>query len=392
MITIIIDADKRGWRSKNTKRREESKMVHKQINLNNINLILQVSTSIILENIENILKKPEITHLISQINQLNKINEFNNLENKEINLNTIIFKELSTKTIINNNVFILSDSIFSLNKDKLEIGIIKKDDINTDFFQHLLTKNNILDFIICYDEKDINSLYYQIYSILSNLYFLLGKNNQQKYIEKLIGDIIKLKLENEELLQEIIYRLSLAAEYKDEYTVSHIKRISLYCNLIAKEMKLNKDFIKKITLASPLHDIGKIGIPDNILLKPGKLTPAEFEIMKTHTLIGAKILNNSKQELIQFAKEIALYHHEKYNGKGYPFNLKGEEIPLSARIVAIADIFDALTSKRPYKEPYTISDTIDIIKKDSKEHFDPEIVNIFLKNIKDIVEIRYSII
>jgi putative two-component system response regulator len=157
-------------------------------------------------------------------------------------------------------------------------------------------------------------------------------------------------------------------------------------------MKLNKDFIKKITLASPLHDIGKIGIPDSILLKPGKLTPEEFEIMKTHTLIGAKILNSSKQELIQFAKEIALYHHEKYNGKGYPFNLKGEEIPLSARIVAIADVFDALTSKRPYKEPYTISDTIDIIKKDSKEHFDPEIVNIFLKNIKDIVEIRYSII
>jgi putative two-component system response regulator len=392
MIIIIIDADKLGGRSKNTKRREESKMPLKQINLNNINIILQGSTSIILENIENILKKPEITYLISQINQLNKITKFNNLENKEINLNTIIFKELSPKTIINNDVFILSDSIFSLNKDKLEIGIIKKDALNTDFFQQLITKNNILDFIICYDEKDINSLYYQIYSILSNLYFLLGKNNQQKYIEKLIEDIIKLKIENEELLQEIIYRLSLAAEYKDEYTGSHIKRISLYCNLIAKEMKLNKDFIKKITLASPLHDIGKIGIPDNILLKPGKLTPAEFEIMKSHTLIGAKILNNSKQELIQFAKEIALYHHEKYNGKGYPFNLKGEEIPLSARIVAIADVFDALTSKRPYKEPYTISDTIDIIKKDSKEHFDPEIVNIFLKNIKDIVEIRYSII
>jgi putative two-component system response regulator len=392
MLIIIIDLHKQGGRSKNTKRREESKMPLKQINLNNINIILQGSTSIILENIENILKKPEITYLISQINQVNKITKFNNLENKEINLNTIIFKELSTKTIINNNVFILSDSMFSLDKDKLEIGIIKKDDLSTNFFQQLITKNNILDFIICYDEKDINSLYYQIYSIFSNLYFLLGKNNYQKYIEKLMEDIIKLKLENEELLQEIIYRLSLAAEYKDEYTGNHIKRISLYCNLIAKEMKLNKDFIKKITLASPLHDIGKIGIPDNILLKPGKLTPEEFEIMKTHTLIGAKILSNSKQEIIQFAKEIALYHHEKYNGKGYPFNLKGEEIPLSARIVAIADVFDALTSKRPYKEPYPISDTIDIIKKDSKEHFDPEIVNIFLKNIKDIVEIRYSII
>jgi len=367
-------------------------MFQKEINLNNINIILQGNTSLILKNIENILEKTEIAYIISQINQVNKINKFNNFENPKINLNTIIFQELSTKTIINSDVFILSDSIFSLNKDKLKIGIIKKEDLNSDFFQQVIANNNILDFIICYDEKDINSLYYQIQSFFNNLHFFLSKNNYQKYVEKLIEDIIKLKIENEELLQEIIYRLSLTAEYKDEYTGTHIQRISLYCNLIAKEMKLDKDFIKKITLASPLHDIGKIGIPDNILLKPGKLTPQEFEIMKTHTLIGAKILDNSKQELLKFAKEIALYHHEKYNGKGYPFNLKGEEIPLCARIVAIADVFDALTSKRPYKEPYPISDTIDIIKKDSKEHFDPEIANIFLKNIKDIVEIRYSII
>ncbi|MCX7870917.1 MAG: HD domain-containing protein [bacterium] len=366
-------------------------METKQLILNNLNITIQTENKNLLENIENILKKPEILQLISKINQtIEKNNNIQNLENikNNISVNKIILKELSNKTIIKDNTFILSDSIFSSNLTQTIVGIIEKEELQSEFFKNLISQDTLFDFIICYTKEDINSLYYQIFSFFYNLSFSL-RNNQQQYIEKLIKDIINLKIENEELLDEIIYRLSLAAEYKDEYTGTHIKRISMYCNLIAKELKLDKDFIKKITLASPLHDVGKIGIPDNILLKPGKLTKEEFEIMKTHTLIGAKILDNSKQDLIKFAKEIALYHHEKYNGNGYPYNLKGEEIPLSARIVAIADVFDALTSKRPYKDPYPIPDTINIIKQEANQHFDPEITNIFLKNIKEIVEIRY---
>ncbi|MGC8734398.1 MAG: HD-GYP domain-containing protein [bacterium] len=364
-------------------------MAIKHIPLNNFNFIIQTNNKDLQDLIENIIKKSEIINLISQVNQINQIND--RKENKVNFSATIYFKELSSKTIISDNIFILSEPIFSSNINEIKIGIIEKENLNSDFIKTLVSESNTFDFIMYYDKENINILYYQIFSILSNLILLL-KNNQQKQIEKLIKDVINLKIENEELLREIIYRLSLAAEYKDEYTGAHIKRISLYCNLIAQEMKLDKDFINKITLAAPLHDVGKIGIPDNILLKPGRLTKEEFEIMKTHTIIGAKILDNSKNDLIKFAKEIALYHHEKYNGQGYPFNLKGEQIPLAARIVAIADVFDALTSKRPYKDPYPITDTIDIIKQEINQHFDPEITNIFLKNIKSIIEIRYSYI
>ncbi len=362
-------------------------METKQITLNNFNITIQTENKNLLENIENILKKPEILQLISKIN-INSQDIKSTQNTKNLLENKIILKEISNKTIIKDNSFILSDSVFSLNLKETIVGIIENSELQSENIQNIIFQDNQFDFIISYNKDDINSLYYQIFSFFNNLLFSL-KNSQQKYIERLIKDIINLKIENEELLEEIIYRLSLAAEYKDEYTGAHIKRISMYCNLIAKELKLDKEFIKKITLASPLHDVGKIGIPDNILLKPGKLSKEEFEIMKTHTLIGAKILDHSKQDLIKFAKEIALYHHEKYNGNGYPYNLKGEEIPLSARIVAIADVFDALTSKRPYKDPYPIPDTINIIKQEAKQHFDPEIVNIFIKNIKDIVEIRY---
>jgi len=133
-----------------------------------------------------------------------------------------------------------------------------------------------------------------------------------------------------------------------------------------------------------MHDIGKIGVPDTILMKPGKLTYAEFETIKTHTTIGAKILKNAKSEILRVAEEIALYHHEKWNGTGYPHGLSGDSIPLAARIVALADTFDALTSKRPYKDPYHYEVACDIIKKERGQHFDPVIVDLFLSNIDEI--------
>jgi len=188
-----------------------------------------------------------------------------------------------------------------------------------------------------------------------------------------------------------IHRLVMAAEYKDEDTGDHIIRIGKYCSLIAEKLNLPEKFVNTIHYAAPMHDIGKIGIPDKILLKPGKLTQIEFETIKTHAQIGARLLSRSKSKILQMAQEIALTHHEKFNGKGYPNQLKGADIPISGRIVAIADTFDALTSKRPYKEPYPKEITLDILKKERGEQFDPAILDIFINNFNEFFEIRGKI-
>lgn len=180
----------------------------------------------------------------------------------------------------------------------------------------------------------------------------------------------------------------MAAEYKDEDTGDHIIRIGQYCSLIAEKLNLSEEFIDTIYYASPMHDIGKIGIPDKILLKPGKLTNVEFETIKTHTLIGARLLSRSKSKILQMAQEIALNHHEKFNGTGYPNQTKKDQIPITGRIVAIADTFDALTSKRPYKDPYPPEVTYDILKKERGEHFDPDVLDIFINNFDQFIRLR----
>jgi len=156
-------------------------------------------------------------------------------------------------------------------------------------------------------------------------------------------------------------------------------------------MGLPEETVELIQYASPMHDIGKIGIPDHILLKPDRLTKEEFDIVKNHTTIGAAILEAARSEVLQMSREIALTHHEKYNGRGYPQGLSGSNIPVSGRIVAIADTFDALTSRRPYKEPYPIDVAVDIILSEKGAHFDPEIADVFLENIEEIREIRNTI-
>ncbi|THB78033.1 MAG: response regulator [Desulfobacteraceae bacterium] len=185
-----------------------------------------------------------------------------------------------------------------------------------------------------------------------------------------------------------IHRLVMAAEYKDEDTGDHIVRIGSYCALIAEKLGASDEFIDNIYYASPMHDIGKIGIPDKILLKPGKLNHVEFETIKTHTLIGARLLSQSKSKILEMARQIALNHHEKYDGTGYPNGLQGESIPLEGRICAIADTFDALTSKRPYKNPYPFDVTYDILKKERGRQFDPRILDMFIENYDDFVDIR----
>ncbi len=183
---------------------------------------------------------------------------------------------------------------------------------------------------------------------------------------------------------DTIFRLSRAAEYKDEDTGAHVRRMSHYSTAIARKMGLSEEFVEYILYAAPMHDVGKIGIPDSILKKPGKLEEEEWRIMKRHTTIGAEILKGSNVEFMQMAETIALTHHEKWNGAGYPKGLKEVDIPLEGRIVALADVFDALTSERPYKAPFPMEKALAIIQEGRGIHFDPQVADAFFA-IKDEV-------
>ena len=158
--------------------------------------------------------------------------------------------------------------------------------------------------------------------------------------------------------------------------------------LLAEELHLTPGEVDTLFYASPMHDVGKVGVPESVLLKPGKLDPEEWEIMKQHTVIGSQILAGSSSELIQAGESIALSHHEKWDGSGYPRGLKEDEIPTFGRICAVADVFDALSSKRPYKQAFSADETLDIMKKDRGTHFDPQIFDVFLKNLDAVFEIQ----
>ena len=183
------------------------------------------------------------------------------------------------------------------------------------------------------------------------------------------------------------FRLAQATESKNGETGSHIKRIGYYSTAIAKVMGLPPKDIELILYAAPMHDIGKIGIPDRILLKPGPLDTEEWEIMKLHTSIGGRILSNSDSYVIQMAEQIALTHHEKWDGSGYPDGLKGSQIPLWGRICAIVDVFDALTNNRPYKKALPIAQSLEILKKSTGTHFDPEVSEAFFSIQEEILSI-----
>lgn len=187
---------------------------------------------------------------------------------------------------------------------------------------------------------------------------------------------------------QVVQRLGMAAEYRDEETGNHILRMSHTCALLAREIGWDDSQCDLILNASPMHDIGKIGIPDAVLLKPGKFEPHEWEVMKTHASIGAKLLEGDDSDLMRMAREIALTHHEKWDGSGYPHGLSGEAIPMCGRIAALADVFDALTSERPYKKAWTVAAAVDLIKENRGRHFDPALVDAFLAVLPSIEEIR----
>lgn len=194
--------------------------------------------------------------------------------------------------------------------------------------------------------------------------------------------------ENKLQMLEMLKRLCYAAEFKDENTALHLIRISFYSTKLYSKIEKDPKKIEQMYYASLMHDIGKIGIPDTILTKPMSLTPSEFNTIKKHTIIGANILKGSSKPLIQMAKDIALYHHEKWDGTGYPTGKKGFDIPLHARVVAIADVFDALSTKRVYKPPYSIDKCIKIINENKNKHFQGDLVELFLENIKEFIAFK----
>ena len=188
--------------------------------------------------------------------------------------------------------------------------------------------------------------------------------------------------------QETLLRLAKAGEHRDEHTGNHILRMARFSSLIAEHMGLSEEDCRLIETSAPMHDIGKIGIPDGILLKPGKLDADEFEVMQRHTLIGFEILRDSQSKYIQMGATIALAHHEKFDGSGYPAKLAGDDIPLTARIVAVADVFDALTSVRPYKHAWPVQDALQYLITQKEKHFDPQCVEAFLAQFDKIQRVR----
>jgi len=219
------------------------------------------------------------------------------------------------------------------------------------------------------------------------------KNKEGEIIEymairKDITELINLHEEIEKTQKEIIYKMGEIGESRSKETGNHVKRVSLYSKELALLYGISEENADILMIASPMHDIGKVGIPDDILNKPGKLTPEEFEIMKTHSTLGYEMLKGSTKNIIKTSSIVAYEHHEKWNGTGYPRGLQGEEIHIYGRITAIADVFDALGSDRCYKKAWKLDDILDLFKKQKGKHFDPHLIELFLNNLDTFLEIR----
>jgi putative two-component system response regulator len=212
---------------------------------------------------------------------------------------------------------------------------------------------------------------------------------QQLHQSEILEDAVRERTQDLYHTQlEIVRRLGRAGEYRDNETGMHVTRISHFSRVLARKAGLDAAEAELISIASSMHDVGKIGIPDSILLKPGPLTPAEREIMQTHAEIGADILDGPASDTLVMAREIALTHHERWDGTGYPKGLAGDAIPIAGRITAVVDVFDALTSVRPYKRAWSIEDSVALVRDSAGTHFDPRLVSLFLASLPDFVAIR----
>lgn len=222
---------------------------------------------------------------------------------------------------------------------------------------------------------------------------MLALRNGQKFLSDraafLAEKVDERTREIRERERELIVRISRAAEFRDPETGAHIQRMAHYSEIIARGLDLAPATCRLILQAAPMHDVGKIGIRDHILLKPGRLTPEEFTVMQRHAEFGYELLKDSGSEIMQAGAEIALTHHEKYDGSGYPRGLRGNAIPLFGRIVAVADVFDALTSERPYKKAWPLDEALRFLEQGRGRHFDPLCVEAFLAGWEEVLEVRH---
>lgn len=237
--------------------------------------------------------------------------------------------------------------------------------------------------------KPVNAVVFKarVLNLLSNYQNRMLIEDKAKLLESEVEKATKKLIDRE---HETLRMLGRTAEYKDPETASHVARVAHYSKLLARGYGLDEKQQDIVFYAAPFHDLGKVGIEDKILLKPGKLDNEEFTVMKTHAKMGYDILKDAQSEYLQAGAIIALTHHEKFDGSGYPNSLKGEEINIFGRIVALADVFDALTSHRPYKKAWSFDDALNLLKDESGKHFDPKLVNIFIENIDEVTNIYNS--
>jgi response regulator RpfG family c-di-GMP phosphodiesterase len=233
------------------------------------------------------------------------------------------------------------------------------------------------DKTIIYMDTSVNTIY--------------DKNRNIVELMVVLHDITDLVVAQEEIMEtqrDVVYTMGAIGETRSKETGNHVKRVAEYSKILALHYGLDENEAELLKMASPMHDIGKIGIPDDILNKPGKLTDNEWNIMKTHASLGYQMLKNSKREILQASAIVAHTHHEQWDGGGYPKGLKGEEIHIYGRITAIADVFDALGSDRCYKKAWEDEKIFELIKNGREKHFDPKLVDIFFKNLDIFLEIR----
>jgi len=223
---------------------------------------------------------------------------------------------------------------------------------------------------------DISEIYLRIRNLLETRALHLKLEGQNRRLEERVADRTRELLETQ---REVLLRLARAAEFRDDATGQHTQRVASIAATLARAIGLDPIEVELIFQAAPLHDVGKIGIPDAVLLKPGRLDPEEFEVMKRHTTIGARLLGDGRSALSRMAEKIARSHHERWDGGGYPEGLAGEAIPLASRLVALADVFDALTHDRPYRPAWTVEATLAEISRLKARYFDPRLTDVFLR-------------
>ena len=315
------------------------------------------------------------THLLNEYQNI--VNHSNLLVKLDINFKIkFVNKKFLEVTNYNKQNLINKDISFIL--DQLE-----KENISL-IVESLIAKENIQK-IVTFKNKETKKYINFNFTIIKDLdgnaleYVALGND---------ISETINLHQEIEDTQKDVIFTLGSIAESRSNETANHVKRVAEYSYILARKYGLDEKEAQLLKIASPMHDIGKVGIPDSILNKPGKLTEDEFHIMKSHAEIGYEMLKNSNREILKAAAIVSYEHHEKWNGAGYPRRLKGDDIHIYGRITAIADVFDALGSARCYKEAWPLKKVLELIKNESGQHFDPKLVDLMLDNLDDFLLIR----